>query len=93
MIHSQQLSGQMRSSSPFVRMIIPKMIGVKRNTKIVSVSFENRTSFMKQKPASGMVRSGVTSRELKTPFVFVRDNVNINQYVYLFMLKDKVVHG
>ena len=38
-----------------------------------------------------MVWAGVTSSGQKYPLIFVEDGVNINQLVYLDMLKDKVL--
>ena len=35
--------------------------------------------------------AGVTPSGVKTPLIFVEDGVEINQHVYLDMLKDRVV--
>ena len=56
-----------------------------------SIPIHLRTSFRRQKPASVMVWTGVTSSGLNTPLIFVEDGVKINQHVYLGILKDKVV--
>ena len=56
-----------------------------------SVPVELRTFFRRQKPASVMVWAGVTLNDLKTPLIFVKDGVKVNQHVYLDMLKNRVL--
>ena len=56
-----------------------------------SVPFERQTSFRRQKPALVMVWAGVTSIGLKTPLIFIKAGLKINQHAYLKMLKGKVV--
>ena len=53
--------------------------------------FECQTLFRRQKPASVMVWAGVTSTGLKTPSIFIKADVKINQHAYLKILKGKVV--
>ena len=60
-----------------------------RNVK--DIPEEHRISFRCQKLASVMVWAGVTSCGLKTPLIFIKEGVKINQHVYLGLLRDQVV--
>ena len=56
-----------------------------------SVPVECQASFRRQKPALVMVWAGVTSTGLKTPLIFIKAGIKINQHAYLKMLKGKIV--
>ena len=57
------------------------------------IEHQNRTitANKRQKPASVMVWAGVTSTDEKTPLIFIEEEVENNQHVYLNMLKEQLV--
>ena len=50
-----------------------------------------RIVYQHQKPASVMVWVGVTSIGKKTPFIFIKEGVKINQHANLKLLKEQLI--
>ena len=67
-----------------------------QNDRIYAVNnsgilLNDRLMFRRQKPASVIVWTGVTSSGKKTPLFFIEEGVKVNQHVYLKLLEDHLV--
>jgi len=57
---------------------------------IDSLPLEHRAMFWRQKPASMMVWAGLTSDGQRSPLIFIKEGVMINQHNYNEILESKV---
>ena len=67
-----------------------------QNDRIYAVNksellLNDRLTFRRQKPASGMVWAEVTSTREKTPLITIEEGVKVYRHVYLDLLKNKLI--